>query len=310
MNQNSRRDFLTRTVGLGAGAFFLAGCKTMDTVTQVLDASVGSQTQVPVSSIVKAGQAVAKTFESFTPEQEYYIGRTIGAMVLDKYPAFNNGTASGPANLYINTLGQALAKMSDRPETFGGYRFLIQDSDEINAFAAPGGFIFVTRGMIRCCKDEDALAAVLAHEIGHVQEKHGLQAIHQSRVTQAVTTLGMEGAKYFGPRELSALTQTFEDSIADITHTLIVSGYSRSQEKEADLAAVTILKRVGYSPQGLPHMLEQMEKQLKPNAKDFAKTHPSPRDRIASLEKTLGPYSPYALPKRRRMRFFKQAAWV
>ncbi|MCG8616480.1 MAG: M48 family metallopeptidase, partial [Desulfobacterales bacterium] len=173
-----------------------------------------------------------------------------------------------------------------------------------------GGFIFVTKGLLRCCKDEDALAGVLAHEIGHVEKMHGLQAIKQSRITDALTTIGMEGAKQFGPQELNLLTETFSETIQDITNTLIVSGYSRSQESEADMAAATLLSRVGYNPQGLMHMLEQMEGRIKPDALDFAKTHPSPEDRIASLEPTLGPYTPYTLPQPRIERFVKQIAWV
>ncbi len=74
-------------------------------------------------------------------------------------------------------LGQSLVIFSDRPETFGGYHFLLLDSNEINAFAAPGGLILVTRGMLQCCANEDELAAVLAHEIAHVEKKHGLTAI-------------------------------------------------------------------------------------------------------------------------------------
>jgi beta-barrel assembly-enhancing protease len=80
------------------------------------------------------------------------------------------------------------------PETFGGYHFLILDSDEINAFAAPGGLIFVTRGMLRCCDSEDAVAAVLAHEVGHVQHQHGIQTIRKPALTSAFTILAAEGA--------------------------------------------------------------------------------------------------------------------
>ena len=298
MKTDTRREFLEAALALGAAGFFLAGCKTMETVSQVLPSEA--------QSLIKVGTAVAKTFEDFTPEQEYYIGRTIGATVLDKYPAYDEG----PANAYLNLVGQTLAAASDRPDTFGGYRFQIQDSDEINAFAAPGGFIFVTKGLIRCCKDEDALAAVLAHEIGHVQAQHGLQAIKNSRVTDAITTIGIEGAKQFGSAELSSLTDIFSDSISDIANTMIVSGYSRTQEKEADLAAATLLKRVGYNPQGLINMLDRMEGLIKPDALDFAKTHPSPKDRIAALEPTLGAYTPYSLPKKRMMRFMNQIAWV
>ncbi|MCP3941836.1 MAG: M48 family metalloprotease [Desulfobacteraceae bacterium] len=278
----------------------------MNKMLEVVKIDAGPVSSSQVQSLVKTGQAVAKTFESFTPEQEYYIGRTVGATALGRYPPFNNPMA----NTYINVLGQTLAAASDRPDTFAGYRFQIQDSDEINAFAAPGGFIFVTRGLIRCCKDEDALAAVLAHEISHVQGKDGLRAIKQSRITSALTIIGLEGAKQFGNKNLAALTRTFEKSISDITNTLIVNGYSRTSEKKADIAAIEILNRVGYAPQGLLEMLTQMQARLKPGTPDFAKTHPSPHDRILALEPWIGPYIPYPQPQPRLERFTKYIAWV
>jgi predicted Zn-dependent protease len=253
-------------------------------------------------SLVKVGTAVAKTFEDITPEQEYYIGRAVGAQVLTRYAPYNDPAA----NRYINTLGQTLARSSDRPQTFRGYHFLILDSNDINAFAAPGGLIFVTRGMIRCCPDEDALAAVLAHEVGHVQLLHGLRAIKNSRLTTALSTLGVEAAKQLGPSELAQVTSAFEDSIKDITSTLIDNGYSRAYEGEADRAAVAILTRVGYNPGGLIEMLNTMNKQLRPGGFDFAKTHPAPNDRIADLQKAGFAFGP-VLPAPARLPRFQAA---
>jgi predicted Zn-dependent protease len=190
------------------------------------------------------------------------------------------------------------------PATFGGYHFLILDSEDINAFAAPGGLIFVTRGMLRCCPHEDAVAAVLAHEIGHVQAKHGLQAVKKSRITAALTTIGIEGTKTFGGEELVELTETFEGSISDITATLVNNGYSRSFEHEADKTALTILKRVGYDPNGLVDMLRVMSKRLKPGGLDFAKTHPSPASRIADIQEMIGETATKVMePKPRQARF-------
>ncbi|MDD9302675.1 MAG: M48 family metalloprotease [Desulfobacter sp.] len=305
MKSNTRREFLSSALSLGAAGFFMAGCKTMDTVTQAMkESNLISDSQA--ASLNRVGTAVGKSFESFTPEQEYYIGRTIGAMVLETYPPYNNPVA----NAYLNRLGQTLATASDRPETYAGYRFMIQNSNEINAFAAPGGFIFVTRGLIHCCPDEDSLAGVLAHEISHVEKKHGLGAIQQSRITKAVTILGQEGTKHFGSGEVKNLTAAFSDTISDITHTLVVSGYSRGQEKEADLAAAELVDRVGYNPQGLMRMLDQMSSRLEPNARDFARTHPSPQDRMAVLKRVVGPYKPYTTPEQRRTRFFQQLSKV
>lgn len=270
-------------------AFLLAGlagwqgCATFDQVAEMgtsFAQSKGVVTGEQAQSITKVTTAVAKTFEDITPEQEYYIGRSVGAVIVNRYKPFPNAEA----NDYLNLLGQTLAQASDRPETFGGYHFLILDSGEINAFAAPGGLIFVSRGMLRICRSEDAVAAVLAHEIAHVQLRHGLQAIDKSRLTQALTTIAAESAKTLGGRELADLTKAFEGSIGDITSTMVNNGYSRGFEREADAAAVTILSRVGYDPNGLVAMLKEMEKNLKPGGLDFAKTHPSPKSRIEDIE--------------------------
>ncbi len=311
MKPTSRREFLRLTGRcslLGAGAIPLAaalsGCKTLEAVADVgaqLGAASGVITNSQAQSIQKSGHAVAKSFEDFTPQQEYYIGRTVGAMVLQKYPPYQNQAAT----TYVNVLGQTMASASDLPETYGGYHFLILDSDEVNALAAPGGLIFVTRGMLRCCPNEDALAGVLAHEVGHVQNKHGLQAIKKSRITSALTTIGIEGTKSFGGQELSALTSTFEDSIADITGTMINNGYSRSFESQADGSAVTIVERVGYDPNGMVDMLETMENRLEPGRIDFVKTHPSPQSRINDIQKEIGGYAPVMLPKYRQERFLR-----
>jgi predicted Zn-dependent protease len=311
MTIGSKQQFLDSAVrlailvGLGimlALPVFLSGCKTMEALTDIgtsFGKSAGMITESQAESISKSSKAVARSFEDFTPEQEYYVGRTVGAVIMNKYKPYHNNKADE----YINLLGQTLAKASDMPETFNGYHFLILDSDEINAFAAPGGLIFITRGMLRCCRNEDAVAAVLAHEIGHVQFKHGLQAIKKSRITSALITIGAEGAKTFGDKDLASLTATFEDSISDITSTLVNNGYSRNFERQADVAAITILKRVGYDPNGLVDMLKVMGKQLKSGGLDFAKTHPSPASRIADIQRHIDNYAEAKMPKARQKRF-------
>lgn len=269
----------------------LAGCAALNSVTEMgtgLAAATGVINADQAQSINKSVSAVGKVFESITPEQEYYIGRTVAATILSKNKPYDNRAMT----TYLNSLGQYLSLFSDRPETFGGYHFLVMDTPDINAFAAPGGFIMVSRGMLRCCKSEEALAGVLAHEIGHVELNHGLQAIDKSRLTAAATILGTEAAKNLGGKDLAELTKTFENSISDITSTVMNSGYARKFEFQADKAAVTILTRAGYSPKGLVSMLQQMEKNLKPGGHDFAKTHPAPQDRIVELTKLITTPSP------------------
>ncbi len=277
IKKHSRRDFLYY-----AGKIGVAGTSAY-ALTSILQGCVGGDIASTVSqvaqysdSIVKSGKAAMKAAENFTPEQEYYIGRTVGAVVLDKYKPYSNTTV----NNYVNTLGQTLAQASDLPETFNGYHMLILDSEDINAFATPAGHIFLTRGMLDCCRNEGELAAVLAHEIGHVQMKHGMDAIDMSRYAKLGAVIFTEGTKVYAENDLAAIVSTFDDSIDDIITTMVNKGYSRSSESEADESAVTIMQRVGYNPVSLIDMLEVMDTRLKPEGLDFAKTHPSPKSRI------------------------------
>ncbi|PIE35272.1 peptidase M48 [candidate division KSB3 bacterium] len=247
----------------------------------------------------KTVKKLIKSFEDISPEQEYYIGRAVGATVAGQYKVYKNKKAT----MYVNTLGQTLAQASDRPETFGGYHFLILDSDEINAFAAPGGLVFITRGMLRCTENEDALAAVLAHEIGHVQHQHGLQSIKKSRFSSMAADVALDAVQSRTGGAASVLTGVFQDSIHDVTTTMITNGYSRKFEKEADNAAVAILKRVGYDPNGLIDMLNVMKERLNPKGNDFAKTHPSPSDRIKDVKKKIGKYVEVEKSAARQARF-------
>lgn len=259
-----------------------AGCGTMGKLSEIgtsVAVATGTISPEQAQSINRTVVAVEKSFTDITPEQEYWIGRTVAATLLSSQRPLNKSETTD----YVNTVGQYLALCSDRPETFGGYHFLVFDAADINAFAAPGGLILVSRGMLRCCRNEDELAAVLAHEIGHVELKHGLQAISKSRLTSALTILAAESAKNFGGQNLAELTRAFEGSIADVTGTLVNSGYSRAFEEQADRAAVGILKRAGYSPAALTSMLQTMSQRLKPGGVDFAKTHPDPLVRIKAI---------------------------
>ncbi len=246
----------------------------------------GTITEQQAESVRRSAQAVERSAEDITPEQEYYIGRSVGAVILDRYEPYDDQDA----NHYINTLGQTLALFSHRPELFGGYRFQILDSSEINAFATPSGIVFVTRGLLNLADSEDGVAAILAHEIGHVEYRHGLQAIRTSRITAALTSVAITGTQFATSEELAELTTTFEGSIDDITQTLINSGYSRGAEREADQAAIRILRRAGYDPNALIAVLEEMDRQLDPQGLDFAATHPAPSTRIRDIRSELEGY--------------------
>lgn len=264
-----------------AAALVLAGCQAVKQVTADAMAATGKISQEDARSLVQTADVLRSTFADITEEEEYYIGRATAALILGKYKPYKNAALAG----YINTLGTTIAYASDRPETFGGYHFAVLDTDEVNAMAAPGGFIFVTRGLITRCADEETLAAILAHEIGHVAERHGLQSIKKSRLLDAFKLIGSEASRQFDSEELAKVTGIFEGVLGDVVATLVERGYDRKFEYEADKLALSFAVRTGYSPGGLAQFLAGME-QNKPAglAAGWFKTHPSAADRLARVK--------------------------
>jgi len=226
--------------------------------------------------IEKTGKALRKGFSDLSDEEEYYIGRAVAAKILSQYRPVEDGARTE----YINTLGQALSRFSPRPQTFAGYHFMLISSPEINAFAAPGGFIFITTGLYSRLKSEEQLAAVLAHEISHVTLKHGLSAIKTANLTQAFSLIGAEAMKEYGARDLAQLTAAFEDSINDIVNQLVVNGYSRGQEYDADAEAMRLAWKAGYDPAGLTGFLSTLNSISGGGGAGFFKTHPPAADRL------------------------------
>jgi predicted Zn-dependent protease len=300
-----------RLVLLGIILLPLSGCSSLlgNLTGNIFDTAVGAAAGNPsdvdnMNQLQKAGKAVESASEEITPEQEYYIGRAVAATVLTTYKAYDDRRV----NEYLTTLGRGLALASVLPETFSGYHFLVMDSDDINAFGAPSGFILVSRGLLRCAASEDEVAAILAHEIGHVSLKHGLSAISSARWTEAALQLGKFAAQSSDSAILRDLTSSFGNVIGDIVKTMVSSGYSQELEKQADLEAVRILNDVGYDPRALIRVLKRMETKLKPGGQDFAKTHPDPEVRVAYVNDAInalsaGPAAPADRVKARQGRF-------
>jgi predicted Zn-dependent protease len=264
-----------------AAVLVLAGCQAVKQGAADILAKTGKVSKEDAQFLVNTAEVLRSTFADITEEEEYYIGRATAALILSKYKPYRNAALNG----YINTMGTAIAFSSDRPETYAGYHFLVLDSDEVNAMAAPGGFIFVTRGLVKRCADEETLAAILAHEIGHVAERHGLQSIKKSRLIDAFKVIGSEASRQFNSDELAKVTGVFEGVLGDVVETLVERGYDRKFEYEADKLALSYAARTGYSPGGLAEFLAGME-QSKPSgpAAGWFKTHPSPADRLARVK--------------------------
>ena len=254
-----------------------------------------------VDAIVNAGVAWGRAIEEITPEQEYFIGRAVAATVLGTYRIQTNNPDK---TAYINKICNALIINSPRPEIFNSYHANILDSDEINAFATPGGHIFLTRGLVNCAASEDALAAVIAHEIAHIQLEHGLGAIKNSRGLQAIKdTAGVAVAA--SGYEVNELTGIFGDVVGEIVTTMMIRGYSREQEYDADSVAMALLSLAGYEPSSLIEMLKVLEREQAGRRGGFNSTHPTPAQRISSA---LGKVGNYDVPDTRSYRQARFAA--
>ena len=241
-----------------------------------------------------------KTFDAleqeFSPEDEYYLGRAVAANILASYKPYQNQEL----NLYLNRICQTLVINSSRPEIFNGYHVLVLDSPEFNAFATPGGHIFFTKGLVEAAASEDALAAIIAHEISHIILKHGLSIIDDMKINEEMASMAQQGAALAGNRNQGAQRAlALRNSVAGIIDTMLKNGYSRPQEFEADNAAVALLAAAGYDPNGLVEMLRVLQRVQSNQRGGFNSTHPTPAERIANAG---NPGSRYRVPDTRSSR--------
>lgn len=276
------------TLSLSTVAFVSAGCASNSQFSQI-GASVLSQsgyvTESQAKGLFAAGGKLAKSQESLTAEQEYYLGRAVSAKVLGTFqPKLEHNRTE-----YLNDVGMSLVAVSDTPETFGGYHFAIIDSPTINAMSAPGGFIYVSSGFMSALRDEDELAAVLAHEIAHVAHQDGVNAISNAALFSALSQASMQGASIAlsnsaAPVDLTAITATFSSSVEGVMEKLLTKGFDWSQEYKADLYAATLLQRAGYDPRALLRVLTILKERSGASSEGWYATHPDPENRIEELQ--------------------------
>jgi len=262
--------------GLGFLVFFIFGCTEMVQVGTTIGAGTGRITIEEKERLDRLAIQTERAARPMTDQEEHYLGRAVAATILGQYRIYRDDRLTR----YLNEVGQSLALASERPFTFGGYRFGILDSEEVNALACPGGTILITRGMLRRSQNEEELAAILSHEIGHVSNRDGQKAIQQARWMEVATLLGSEAARKAGGAEMTKLVSLFEGSVQDVVKTLLTSGYSREQESQADRSALALLQRFGYDPTGLPDFLRKLGKEQTGGGKaGMFTTHPGMGDR-------------------------------
>jgi len=254
------------------------------------------------TSISESSESIGKAAEAITPEQEYYIGRAVAGTIFYKYKVYH----APEVQLYLNKISKTLVMNSDKPVLYKGYYVEILDSDEINAFATSGGHILITKGLLSCANSEDALAAVLAHEISHIQLQHSIKAIKSSRATDAI--LKTAEATYVaavGKDAKLELVDGLKDSVNDIVTIMVESGYSKIQEFAADENALKLMKNANYNTNAMNDMLLMLKEKSSGQTKGFCKTHPTPDARMNKLKKKYSSYKDYQSQVVRTERFKK-----
>ena len=227
---------------------------------------------------IKQGAKVAReATREFTEEEEVQLGRVVAARVLATYPLSKNEQQQR----YVTLVGNTVAAYSARPTL--AWHFAVVDTNIVNAFSCPGGYVFITSGAMAQVHDEAELAALIGHELAHVTQKHILHEIKRANVMNAGVGLAQTTASG------SWLNDDMARKVGQIAYDkLFTTGLSRKDELEADKIGTAIAASAGYRAGQflvLLHDFEQLEGSSQ--LKQLTATHPSPQERIAALEPTL-----------------------
>jgi predicted Zn-dependent protease len=209
--------------------------------------------------------------------EEVRFGREVAARMLGRYGLYSND----PVTRYITLVGLSIAQNSNRPELI--YRFAVLNTAEINAYAAPGGYIFITKGALERVKDEAELAGILAHEMAHINEKHVVKEL-DIRASEGSALSGL-GRLIGGSTEAARLA--FGQAVDKAMDMLFTSGYQREDEVEADTGAVALCALSGYDPAGLARYFERVSAARGTATEVLDKTHPAYDARIALIRETM-----------------------
>ncbi|MBM5571469.1 MULTISPECIES: M48 family metalloprotease [Deefgea] len=234
-----------------------------------------------IESVGKILNNTVEANKTITPQQEIVMGQGVMATLLGAAPLVKD-----PAlQKYVNQVGMWVAAQSEQPNL--GWRFGVMDSPNINAFAAPGGYILITRGLWDHIRSEAELAAILGHEITHVLKKDQIEAIkstNRGAIYEELLVLGVNnkvkgGGKELGRKAAKATTEGF-----------YIKGLSKDAEYQADIGGMVLAARAGYNPYAMVSVLQTLGN-VSPSDTAvalFFSTHPSPQDRLDQIDAKVG----------------------
>lgn len=255
-----------------AAAALLVACGNLPTVGGI-----------DFNKVVDTAKDVKSAVSGPDEEDERAMGQAVAATLLGA----SKPLADPAIQRYVNRVGLWVALQSSRPEL--PWRFAVLDNPNVNAFATPGGYVFITRGLLEKMQTEAELAGALGHEIAHVERKHHLNAMKK----EAGMKLLGQGTQFLLSRsgtaqatDMAALNQ-----VAGVAKGLYTRGLDKADEYEADRVGAILAARAGYDPYGLAQVLQTLDS-FSAESSQLAllfKTHPRPSDRLAQLDRSLGP---------------------
>ncbi len=227
-------------------------------------------------NILIVAVAAVVTACGISTQQEVELGTQYSQQINAQLPIVSDPEV----NRYINVLGDSIAKLSDERNL--DWRFYIVDSRQVNAFAVPGGFIYVNRGLIERAQNLSMLAGVLGHEIGHVIQRHSVEQMQKMQQAQIGVTLACILTRVCNNQATGALI--------DVAGTAVFAKFSRDDEREADEVGIQYVMRAGIDPRGIPAMFRVLldERKRQPAAVEgWFSTHPLEEERIQETEAAI-----------------------
>lgn len=207
-----------------------------------------------------------------TDAEEAQLGAEVSTRIRARYGVVQDQAV----HRYVTLVGTALAQASSKPAL--AWKFIVLDTDAVNAFASPGGFVHITKGALANLKDESELAGVIAHEIIHVTDKHTIRAIQKGKLVQ------------MGADETVAGNSKLMSALADKAYEVIEQGFGRGEELESDEKGVVLANTVGYAPQGMNGflaMLVERNKNAPPAKNGLFASHPETKERMDKMTRQI-----------------------
>jgi predicted Zn-dependent protease len=245
----------------------------------VLPGGATAQFNLNLNRLIDTGKNLRDAFKDVDEKQEAEIGAEYAAVLVGASPLLDN---PGVAR-YVNRVGRWLSLHSERPGL--NWQFGVLDTETVNAFSTPGGYVLISKGLLARLRNEAELAGVLSHEIAHVVRKHHLAAMRKSKGMEAGSNLLSMYLEQGGQRSAAA-----KERLVGGMKEVMLRGLDKDDEFEADRMGVVIAARSGYDPFGLPSVV-QMLQGLNPKDSALAlmfETHPDPGSRLDALDRAMG----------------------